>query len=196
MSSLPIKALAVLACLSIPGAAQAVTYYRTTLLGINENPQVISPGSGTALLTLDGDMLTINIAFQDLIGDTVASHIHCCQAPPTNAGVATPVPTFPGFPLGVKSGVYSQTFNLSLASSYNPGFITLNGGTAASAETAFVNGLNAGRAYLNVHTVTFPAGEIRGQLALVPEPETWALMIVGFGLVGTALRRRKAFLPA
>jgi hypothetical protein len=30
----------------------------------------------------------------------------------------------------------------------------------------------------------------------VPEPATWALMILGFGSVGTALRRRKALSAA
>ena len=30
----------------------------------------------------------------------------------------------------------------------------------------------------------------------VPEPASWALMIAGFGMVGTALRRRKAVLAA
>jgi PEP-CTERM motif len=31
-----------------------------------------------------------------------------------------------------------------------------------------------------------------GPLTAVPEPETWAMMIVGFGLIGGALRRRSA----
>jgi hypothetical protein len=32
--------------------------------------------------------------------------------------------------------------------------------------------------------------EVSGDLAVIPEPSTWALMIVGFGAVGAALRRR------
>jgi PEP-CTERM motif len=41
-------------------------------------------------------------------------------------------------------------------------------------------------------------GSVRGELtfnignAAVPEPATWAMMIVGFGLIGGAMRRRKA----
>ncbi len=33
-------------------------------------------------------------------------------------------------------------------------------------------------------------------VSAVPEPQTWGLMIAGFGLIGTALRRRKAMLAA
>lgn len=192
MSHISMKVLALMAGFAFAGSAEAATFYKATLLGSNENPAVVTPGSGTALLTLDGDFLTVQIAFEDLLGDTVASHIHCCAAAPANAGVATPVPSFPGFPLGVKSGAYSQLFNLTQLSSYSPTFVTNNGGTAQSARTAFVNGLNSNQAYLNVHSVMFPAGEIRGQLSVVPEPATWALMITGFVLVGTAIRRRKS----
>ncbi len=44
----------------------------------------------------------------------------------------------------------------------------------------------------------FPAGIslATGSPALVPEPASWALLIAGFGLVGSALRRRRAFAPA
>jgi PEP-CTERM motif-containing protein/CHRD domain-containing protein len=50
----------------------------------------------------------------------------------------------------------------------------------------------AGEAYLNIHTTNFPGGEIRGYLtvAAVPEPETFALLLVGLGAVGWAVRRR------
>ena len=32
---------------------------------------------------------------------------------------------------------------------------------------------------------------IQGNVGLVPEPSSWALMIVGFGFAGASLRRRK-----
>jgi hypothetical protein len=49
-------------------------------------------------------------------------------------------------------------------SSYNPAFVSANGGTAASAEAALFAGIMAGHAYLNIHTTTFPGGEIEGFL--------------------------------
>jgi hypothetical protein len=48
----------------------------------------------------------------------------------------------------------------------------------------------AGEAYLNIHTTTFGGGEIRGFLTAVPEPSTWAMMILGFAGVGFMAYRR------
>jgi hypothetical protein len=70
-----------------------------------------------------------------------------------------------------------------------------NGGTVAGAFHALLKGLEDGDAYLNIHTTAFPAGEIRGflQVAAVPEPSTWAMIISGFAGVGfMAYRRRKS----
>lgn len=176
--------------------AQAATYIlKTTLSGANEVPVVMSAGTGTVTLTLNDTANTLLIAttFSGLTGTTSAAHIHCCQPLGTNAGVATVPPVFPGFPTGVTAGTYSQTFDLTQSSFYNPSFVTANGGVTG-ARNAFVAGLIAGQTYFNIHTTAFPGGEIRGQLAVVPEPASWALLIAGFGLAGTALRtRRRAF---
>jgi hypothetical protein len=81
---------------------------------------------------------------------------------------------------------------MTLAASYNPDFITNNGGTVGSALNALVAGLDSGRAYLNIHTSMFAGGEIRGFLQPVPEPGTYAMMVAGLGLVGfMAVRRRR-----
>ena len=57
-----------------------------------------------------------------------------------------------------------HTLDMLDVSSYNPSFVTANGGTAASAEAVLFAGLQAGQAYLNVHTSANPGGEIRGFL--------------------------------
>jgi hypothetical protein len=81
---------------------------------------------------------------------------------------------------------------MSLASSYNPAFITAHGGTVAGAQAAFVAGLLSGQTYLNIHTTQFPGGEIRGQLQPVPEPATMLLLATGiFGAAGTLRKRRR-----
>ncbi len=174
--------------------AQAVQIiYLAQLQGGNEIPAVSTSGYGNAILTIDTVLNTmrVQIAFSNLTGNTTASHIHCCAVQPANAGVATTTPTFAGFPLGVTSGFYDSTLNMSLASSYSSGFLTANGGNTATAFQTLITGLNNGQAYVNVHTSFAPGGEIRGTpVALVPEPATWGMMMLGFGLLGASMRRR------
>src|SRR5205807_609669 len=116
-----------------------------------------------------------------------ASHIHAATASPGTgtAGVATTTPTFAGFPLGVTSGTYDNTLDLTQLSSYNPAYVTANGGTAASAEAALTSSMAAGTSYLNIHTTNLPTGEIRGFLVSAPEPSS--LILFASGAAGLAL---------
>jgi len=184
--------LAVLMLSAIAKADQLA--FTTTLTGSQEVPPSGSPGIGSALVTLDTvtNLLTVNVSFAGLVSPTIASHIHCCTPPGANAMVATAVPTFPGFPLGVTTGTYLMTFDLTLASTYNPAFITAHGGTVAGAQAAFITGLTSGLTYLNIHTSQFPGGEIRGQLQAVPEPASVLLLTTGIlGITGALRKRRK-----
>jgi len=188
-----IRNLVLLTCLAVSNSFAATIFYTATLSGPNESPTNASPGTGSAIVSFDTvtNMLTVNVLFSGLTGTTTASHIHCCTAVPftSTAIVATETPTFGGFPLGVTSGTYSNSYNLTLAASFNSAFITASGGTVAGAETAFVAGLANGTSYLNIHSTTFPGGEIRGFLVPTPEPATFALL--GAGLLGLAFLRRK-----
>jgi hypothetical protein len=168
--------------------------FTATLTGAQEVPPSGSAGIGSGLVTLDTvtNLLTVNVSFAGLGSPTIASHIHCCTPPGANAIVATAVPTFPGFPLGVTTGTYLMTFDLTAASTYNPAFITAHGGTVAGAMAAFIAGLESGQTYLNIHTSQFPTGEIRGQLEAVPEPASLLLLSTGFiGTAGALRKRRK-----
>jgi CHRD domain len=148
------------------GTLHPVYVFTADLSGANENPAVPSSGTGTATVTWNTatNQMTVDVSFSGLTSGTTASHIHCCAVPPTNAGVATQVPRFTGFPTGVTSGTYTHTFDMTDAASYNPAFVTSNGGTAASAEAVLLAGMLAGQSYLNIHTTNFGSGEIRGVL--------------------------------
>jgi CHRD domain/PEP-CTERM motif len=183
-------------CILASQASAAILTYDAALSGPSESPPNASPGTGFAEVIIDSiaNTMRVEVTFSGLLGTTTASHIHCCTATPGvgTAGVATTTPTFTGFPLGVTSGTYDHTFDMSLSSSYNPDFVTANGGTVATAETVLLAGLSAGDAYLNIHSSVVPGGEIRGFLAAVPEPSTWAMMLLGFAGVGFMAYRRKS----
>ena len=188
------RLVAVAALLVASGAGAEVISYSTGLSGAAEAPPNASPGTGWATLWLDTTAHTMRLetSFSGLLGNTTAAHIHCCTSVPEagTIGVATQVPNFVGFPLGGTAGTYDFTFDLTAATSWNPAFITANGGSTASAEAALVAGLNADRAYLNIHTTQFGGGEIRGFLSRdVPEPALPALL--GVAAVAALVSRRR-----
>ena len=178
-----------------PSAFADITTYRATMSGPAEAPPNPSPGAGIATVIIDDEAFTMqfNVPFADLVGTTFAGHLHCCTPEPLigTAGVATP---FEGFPTGVRSGLFTQTFNLNDAATYSPVFINNNGGTVTSARDALLTGISQYRSYINIHSNVYPNGEIRGflvPLAPVPEPTSWAMLAVGLAGVGFMARRKQ-----
>ncbi|MCB1739286.1 MAG: CHRD domain-containing protein [Gammaproteobacteria bacterium] len=186
-----------IALLVASGASAHATMidFAAPLDGASEFPPNASTGSGVAQLVFDTDAHTVSldIDFSGLSAPVTVAHIHCCVDPSSASpvvGVAVTPGTLPGFPAGVTAGAYNMTLDLSAASTYTTTFLAAAGGTAAAAEAALLTGMQAGFAYVNIHTSAFPAGEIRGFLQAVPEPLTGLLLMTAS--VGLVWRRRRA----
>jgi hypothetical protein len=133
----------------------ASTTYIATLNGANEKPNAVTtPATGTATYTLTGNTLTYTITVTGLTSTSTMSHIHL-----GSGAVAGPV-IVPYTVYAIQNGlVTTGTIDLS-----NP--VSSNSATLAntiSGDSLKVL-LNNGNAYTNVHTLNFPAGEIRGQI--------------------------------
>lgn len=142
----------------------AQVVYTTTLSGVAAVPPNASTAVGAATITYvpATSMMTVSMSFSGLSGIATAAHIHCCTSTTTNVAVATP--SFTGFPTGATSGTYQHTFDMTLASSFNPGFVTASGGVTA-ARQRLLDGMGNRTAYFDIHTAPLPGGELRGNLA-------------------------------
>ncbi|MDB6126484.1 MAG: hypothetical protein JWM35_380 [Verrucomicrobia bacterium] len=173
----------VVSFLLLSAAAQAaVLRFHADLSGANESPVNNSTSTGVADVYFDVDnhTLQVNITFSGVTSLTTAAHIH---APGTAATILSAIPftgawavatqptNFTGFPLGVSSGTYvGAAYSLQATANYTPGYLSANGATAAAAETALLNYMLSGKTYLNIHSTSFPGGELRGFLQYVTAP--------------------------
>jgi len=171
--------LAGLAFCAIPARADFVA--EAILNAAQETPPTGSPGTGMAIFTYSSAAqdLTYSVTFQNLIAPATVSHIHF--GPP---GVAGPIilPLTNAGPPAATSGMFGGTLT---AADLNP---DPAGGINTFADA--IAAIGAGDTYINVHSSQFPAGEIRGQINLTPEPATMGLVATILGLGFLARRRR------
>jgi hypothetical protein len=172
-SLFPVLAVVLMAGVSTPASSAEFTY-TAVLNGASEAPPNASLGTGSVQVDINTTthLMHILATFSGLTGNTTNCHIHASTAVAGTgtAGVATTTPTFVGFPSGVKFGIFENTLDMTLASSYNPAYVTANGGTTAGAEAALFAAIAAGKAYFNVHSTSFGGGEIRGFLGDATTP--------------------------
>lgn len=119
-------------------------HFQTVLRGSNEVPPTPSLSVGGAQLILNPNgTVTVTGGFQALPSGAIAAHVHRGAA-----GVNGPVV----FGLTFAGGVLSGTFTPSVAD---------------------LADLRAGNWYVNVHSVAFGGGEVRGQLAPATLPNVY-----------------------
>lgn len=112
--------------------------FKATMTAGEEVPSNGSGGNGTVTATLDGTTLSVGGTYANLTGAATAAHVHSGAK-----GVAGPV-----------------VCPLTVSESGTAG----SGALSGNCTSLSANDLDSGNLYVNVHTATYPEGEIRGQL--------------------------------
>ena len=116
------------------------------------------------------------------------AHIHGPAAPGSNAGVIwgfIGTPFNDNNPMDVVVTPFASGVGGTVSSKWD---LPEGQNTTFAAQ---VGNILAGLTYLNFHTVQFGGGEVRGQILVVPEPETYLLMLAGLAGLGAMVRRRR-----
>jgi len=165
-----LRAAAVVAVLGLTVAAtsadEATLSMRAKLTGFQESPPKLSPSTGHFEATVTGSTLSYTLTYSKLSSPAFMAHIHFGQ-PAVNGGIFLWLCGTPGTANAGPAG--------TPACPPNGGTVSRSGVTAADIQGLsasqnlgagdFAGALSiiaAGDAYVNVHTVNFGAGEIRG----------------------------------
>jgi len=128
-------------------------HFNTSINGKSEVPERDTKAVGEAIVTINGDESSVHYkVIVANLENAVAAHFH--MAPAGTIG-------------GVVRGIFSNpdssgTMNGILAEGDITGADLV--GALAGNLAGFIEALRSGNIYVNVHTTTYPGGEIRGQL--------------------------------
>jgi hypothetical protein len=140
-------------------ASQERRSFLTRLEGYDEVPAVSTTGRATFHARLSGSTLEFEMSYAGLSAPATAAHIHFGQRD-VNGGVSAFLcgggskPACPGGTSGSVSGT------IVAADVIGPAAQGITAGEFAELVRAMVSGVT----YANIHTSTFPGGEIRGQI--------------------------------
>ena len=144
--------------IAVPMVNSQTERFSASLAGANEVPPINSAGTASFEMTIS-DTITFSLTFSGLSSNLVVSHLHFA---PTK--VAGGVMIFlcgggnqPACPAAT-SGTITGT--ITAANVTGPSAQGITAGDLTSALEAVRDGLS----YANMHTTTFPGGEIRGNV--------------------------------
>ncbi|HEY5546740.1 MAG TPA: CHRD domain-containing protein [Gemmatimonadaceae bacterium] len=139
-----------------PAGTALVETFTAALSGANEvaTPPVVSTGAATAVITYVGGQLLFRLDVNGTSNVTRA-HIHGPAAVGVNAGIRV---NFYEPPAGTTPLNFTGTATLANGVAGVPSGITM--------DSVLVLMRN-GNAYVNLHTSTYPSGELRGQIVKV-----------------------------
>jgi PEP-CTERM motif len=199
--------LTVLACFAAPAQAQSVSY---SYIGADRTPPVVVAGQGTLISVTEGvgafsfnKMLPIQSLRVPGATDANASVVFGLGDLSSFSFESSTIQTFSDFnPAGfpaVSFFSFGRSDLLNFSATFSGNVLTgLSFATRAVAPTGAqtgaqsfrVTGLGADQAAtFNANGLRLTSGSF--EVAAVPEPATWALMIIGFGMVGASLRGRR-----
>jgi len=153
LSAAPVLALVILAS----GAAYAAAGdFKAELTGAEEVPPVETETTGEAKFELNEEMTEMEFELEidkgvGILG-AAGAHIHCAPA-----GVNGPVAAF-------LAGAVAGGFNgdLEIKATLTDANVLATACGASLAE--LIDSMEAGDTYVNVHSIDFPGGEVRGQI--------------------------------
>jgi CHRD domain len=135
------------------------TTWTANLIGYNEVPATNSKGHATLSLALDNGTMTFKLEYSGLSGNPAAAHVHIGQVG-VNGGVSFFFCGGGGKPACPASTAGTVNGTVVAADVVGP---TAQGFAAGDLDSV-VAAIQHGLGYANVHTASFPGGEIRGQV--------------------------------
>jgi hypothetical protein len=143
------------------GKHQRHEVHRAFLVGVSETPSVSTPASGRfrAVIDEDSGLITFTLSYRDLTAAPLFAHIHFGERH-TAGGVMVFLcggggqPACPASPAEITGSITAENVLGPEPQGIAPGEFD-----------EVLRAIRSGASYANVHTPTFPAGEIRGQLS-------------------------------
>lgn len=140
-------------------AKQDKTVFTTQLSGSNEVPARDTDATGQGIIRISKDELSIyyKIIVANVQTNITVSHLHLAPAG-SNGGVVVDLLKISDFPPNTSAPVNGILAEGTITAS------NLSGALSGRPLSELISAIKAGNIYFNVHTTTFPGGELRGQL--------------------------------